>query len=100
MELMIIEHFTNADGKTPLYVAQQNILPGYCGWPMSRDLPFKHNLDHYIMAFHGVSTISCTYNWSAMISKYVKKIIIVGCCFIYDYGNSLEVIETLLQAKI
>ncbi|XP_068240791.1 glutamate receptor ionotropic, kainate 3-like [Palaemon carinicauda] len=52
LELKIVEHFTEADGSTPLYVAQENIMPGYCGWPMIKNAPFKPNIDKYIMRFH------------------------------------------------
>ncbi|KAK4288862.1 hypothetical protein Pmani_038138 [Petrolisthes manimaculis] len=52
-QLMMAEHFTDAEGRTPLYVNNQNVMPGYCGWPLTRDAPFKHVLDAYIMACHG-----------------------------------------------
>ncbi|KAK3869410.1 hypothetical protein Pcinc_025276 [Petrolisthes cinctipes] len=52
-ELMMAEHFTDAEGRTPLYVNNENVMPGYCGWPLTRDAPIKHVLDAYIMACHG-----------------------------------------------
>ncbi|MPC95554.1 hypothetical protein E2C01_090771 [Portunus trituberculatus] len=57
MKLMIAEHFTGKGASTPLYVARQNILPGYCGWPLAPNTPFKTNLDEYILAFHGAGLI-------------------------------------------
>ncbi|XP_050733474.1 uncharacterized protein LOC127007030 [Eriocheir sinensis] len=57
MKLMIAEHYTGKGGSTPLYVAKQNILPSYCGWPLAPNTPFKANLDQYILAFHGAGLI-------------------------------------------
>ncbi|XP_050733482.1 uncharacterized protein LOC127007033 isoform X4 [Eriocheir sinensis] len=57
MKAMVTEKFTNKRGSTPLYVARENILPGYCGWPLTPNTPFKASLDHYILAFHGAGLI-------------------------------------------
>ncbi|KAK7074313.1 hypothetical protein SK128_025051 [Halocaridina rubra] len=69
LELMIVEHFTDRDGSTPLYVAQQNIVPGYCGWPIIRDAPFKRNIDKFIMDFHGAGLIT---KWTDDILKEAR----------------------------
>ncbi|XP_063875823.1 ionotropic receptor 21a-like [Scylla paramamosain] len=57
MKLLIAEHFTGKGGSTPLYVARQNILPGYCGWPLAPNTPFKTNLNEHILAFHEAGLI-------------------------------------------
>ncbi|XP_050733479.1 uncharacterized protein LOC127007033 isoform X3 [Eriocheir sinensis] len=57
MKAMVTEKFTNKRGSTPLYVARENILPDYCGWPLTPNTPFKASLDHYILAFHGAGLI-------------------------------------------
>lgn len=58
MKLLIAEDYTGKGGSTPLYVAKQNLFPGYCGWPLAPNTPFKANLDQYILAFHGVIVLS------------------------------------------
>lgn len=58
MKLLIAEHYTGKGGSTALYVARQNILPGYCGWPLAQNTPFKANIDQTILAFHGVIIFS------------------------------------------
>ncbi|MPD06971.1 hypothetical protein E2C01_102810 [Portunus trituberculatus] len=65
LEVLIAQHFTNKGGFTPLYVARENIVPGYCGWPLSPNTPFKSNLDHCILAFHG----------AGLIEKWTKEIL-------------------------
>ncbi|XP_069957204.1 ionotropic receptor 21a-like [Cherax quadricarinatus] len=58
MEQLISEYFTDASGTTRLYVARQNIMPGYCAYPLIRDAPFKHTLDRYILALHDAGLIN------------------------------------------
>ncbi|XP_071533875.1 uncharacterized protein [Panulirus ornatus] len=93
MELMITEHFTNGDGSTPLYVARQNIMPGYCGWPLAKDAPFKENLDRYIMAFHGAGLIG---KWTKDILKTSRKESLAKQRMRMDQGGfrSAEVVQT------
>ncbi|XP_063875872.1 uncharacterized protein LOC135108640 isoform X2 [Scylla paramamosain] len=64
MKALIAEHFTNQRGFTPLYVARDNILAGYCGWPLAPNTPFKTHLDRYIMDFHGGGLIE---KWTTLV---------------------------------
>ncbi|XP_071522303.1 ionotropic receptor 21a-like [Panulirus ornatus] len=50
MEALIAEHFTDVHGRSMLYVAQENISPGFAAWPILRDAPFKPALDWCLTA--------------------------------------------------
>ncbi|XP_071527032.1 ionotropic receptor 93a-like [Panulirus ornatus] len=50
MANMIAEHFTQVDGTTPLYLAQESIFPGPSGWPIPHDAPYKPQLDRCLIS--------------------------------------------------
>ncbi|XP_042876366.1 uncharacterized protein LOC122256015 [Penaeus japonicus] len=70
LELMIIKNFTKVDGSTPMYVVRENLVPGYAGWLLYRDNPFKRNLDKCILAFHEFGLIQ---RWSEEVLTEEKK---------------------------
>ncbi|XP_071527027.1 ionotropic receptor 93a-like [Panulirus ornatus] len=47
---LIAQHFTRADGSTPLYLGREPILPVPAAWPIPHDAPFKTHLDRYLRA--------------------------------------------------
>ncbi|KAG0700927.1 hypothetical protein GWK47_025433 [Chionoecetes opilio] len=69
MKVIIAEEFTSQEGFTPLYVARQNILPGYCGFPLAPNSPFKANFNHLILAFHGAGLIG---KWTVDVLERVQ----------------------------
>nr|XP_045607000.1 uncharacterized protein LOC123763726 [Procambarus clarkii] len=50
LESNIVEHFTRVDGYSPLYIGREMIVPSPTAWPLPHDAPYKHTLDHYIIA--------------------------------------------------
>ena len=53
--MKVAEGFTQRDGSTPIYVTQENLMPGYAAFPMVLDAPFKINIDNCLIGMHGVS---------------------------------------------
>ncbi|XP_042876367.1 glutamate receptor ionotropic, delta-1-like [Penaeus japonicus] len=70
LKLAIEEHFTSADGSTKLYVAEQNILPAYCGWPIPWGVPYKEKLNQFIMAFQAAGLIE---KWTEDVLKEARQ---------------------------
>ncbi|XP_045611359.2 ionotropic receptor 21a-like [Procambarus clarkii] len=50
LEAMIAQYFTDKNGRSGLYVARENISPGFAAWPIIRDAPFKQPLDRCLVA--------------------------------------------------
>ncbi|XP_042231333.1 ionotropic receptor 93a-like isoform X2 [Homarus americanus] len=47
---MIVEHFTEADGTTRLYLARETLFPGQSAWPIPHDAPYQSQLDRCLIA--------------------------------------------------
>lgn len=45
----IASHFTNADGQSKLYVAKENVMPGYAAWMVPHDAPYRDNINRILM---------------------------------------------------
>ncbi|KAG0722046.1 hypothetical protein GWK47_006142 [Chionoecetes opilio] len=54
MKVIIAEEFTSQEGFTPLYVARQNILPGYCGFLLLLTHPSRPTSTTLFWLFTGV----------------------------------------------
>ncbi|XP_064102699.1 ionotropic receptor 93a-like [Macrobrachium nipponense] len=71
MELMIARHFTPLQSSSRLYVARQNVWPGYSAWPIIRDAPFKPVIDRCIQAFNEAGLIE---KWGDMVVEDARRI--------------------------
>ncbi|XP_068250823.1 uncharacterized protein [Palaemon carinicauda] len=71
MELMIARHFTPLRAASRLYVARQNVWPGYSAWPVIRDAPFKPVVDRCIQAFNEAGLID---KWGDMVVEEARRI--------------------------
>ncbi|XP_042237961.1 uncharacterized protein LOC121876676 [Homarus americanus] len=70
MEALIAEHLTDETGGAQLYVAQENISPGFAAWPIIRDAPFKPALDRCIVA---LTEAGLTEKWMSNVINDAKR---------------------------
>jgi len=49
-QLVIAEQFTEIDGSTRIYIAQESITPGLSAWPVPHDAPYQQVFNKWIQA--------------------------------------------------
>ncbi|XP_068210686.1 ionotropic receptor 93a-like [Palaemon carinicauda] len=50
LQYQVAEHYTEADGTSPLYLGREGVMPILNAWPIPHDAPFKEDLDFVILA--------------------------------------------------
>ncbi|XP_064123019.1 ionotropic receptor 21a-like [Macrobrachium nipponense] len=49
LQYQVAEHYTEADGTSPLYLGREGVMPILNAWPIPHDAPFKEDLDFVIL---------------------------------------------------